>query len=339
MKNFLMAALGAVALMSSMTSCSSEEPTSPVTPNESTTVSFTGISPQGFHSRSGLEELMSRLICAVYDTDGNLVISKEYVDQELAAITSDGKFSVQFNLVKNGKYRVFFWSDVTSDGEKYDVDLTNHKVSTRHLDIAENDFFRAAFMYDDPTPIVPEQQTEYNITLRSPFAEVRLASNQMNTPTVKNLYPDGVYCVFGTPGTERWERSLPNIYDFWTGTASSDSDGLLDLCEFHQDYNNNIEGYATLFDHQFFVNRSGSALDASFALDDKPACDYQMQEGGGRWFKSVSIGQTVFKQNTRYTYLDNGGEGGDGGGGLFGSQTSFSVVVDDSFDSSAEIVL
>lgn len=339
MRNFLMAALGAVALVSSMTSCTSEEPSSPVTSNEATTVSFTGIAPKGIHSRSGMEELMGRLICAVYDTDGNLVLSQEYVDQELTAITSDGKFSVQFNLAKNGKYRVFFWSDVITDGEKYDVDLKNHKISTTHLDTGDNDFLRTAFMYDDPTPIVPAQQTEYNLTLRSPFANVRLASNQMNTPAVKNLYPDGVYCVFGIPGTERWERSLPNIYDFWTGTASSDSDGILDLCEFHIDYSNEIDGYLTLFDHQFFVNRSGSALDASFALDDKPACDYQTQEGGGRWFKSVSVGQTVFKQNTRYTYLDNGGEGGDGGGGLFGSQTSFSVVVDDSFDSSSEIIL
>ena len=209
------------------------------------------------------------------------------------------------------------------------------------MGIFDNDNLREAWMYDAQSVISPAEHASYDITLKRPFAHVRLASNQMDNPAVMNLYRSGVTVIFGVQGTQRWERKLPSQYDFWTGKTIEHNDDIIDLTDWSESklLNNHIDGYSTLFDHYFFVNREGSSMDVSFALDDTYACDYQTQEGGGQYFKSVAVGQTLFKQNCRYTYLDNGGESGDGGGGIFGSQTSFSVTVDDNFDNTSDTTL
>lgn len=352
MKKFVLTAMGVVAMMSSLASCSNEEPMpvpgnpnagtipSVVTGGELQTVTFTGNMPRGVHARSWAVNDVTELVCGIFDTEGTLVIEKTYSGTELAEIKSADKFSVKFNLAKNGKYRAFFWAHRGGEGF-YEISLSRHKVDIAdHLIIFDNDAIREAWMYDDPTVISPAEQTSYDIILKRPFAHVRLASNQMEDPAVKNLYRSGVTVIFGAAGTERWERKLPTSYDFWTGKTVDSSYDLLDLTDWmpSASLNNVIDGYQTLFDHYFFVNREGSTIDASFALDDTHACDYQTQEGGGQYFKSVAVGQTLYKQNCRYTYLDNGGEGGEGGG-IFGSQTSFTVTVDDDFDNSSDTTL
>ncbi len=349
MNKYLLGVTGGLMAMAAMTSCSSEEP-NPVTTLETPdcipsvetsgelqTVTFGGMIPQGVHAR-GLADYPSdqyHLTAAIYDLQGNLVLSEEY--QKVDATQS---FSVKFNLAKEGQYRAVFIAETEHDtawktdleAKTVSVGAANHSVQWR----ATEDL--PLFIWDDPVVIKPSEQSSYSVVLKRPTAEVILLSNQMNEPAVANIFKSGINVAFGKQA-ESYGYKLAYMnksYNFWTGKAEADKgNAAVSSSMWSAVTMPGYEGYTVLCKGQFFVDRgTGSSYNLAFGLTPSDNSANPIP---------YSLGDINCKPNTRYYVVDKGSNGGGGGdepgGGLFYNVTTFSMDIDEEYSSDSSITL
>ena len=348
MKKYLLGALGAMAFATLYSSCSSDEPVpapvnesqtdipSVVTDGQLQTVSFDGSIPVGVHSR-GLADLADNnyhLTAAIYDTSGTLVLSQEYDN-----IDSSKPFSIKLNLAKDGKYRAVFIAQAVV-GTIWDVNLESKKISLKSSEFSvswrpKDDL--PLFIWDEPTTIDPASQTSYSVVLKRPLAEIILISNQMSNPTVAAIFKSGTNVTFGSMAKNYGYQAarMCKSYNFWNGVAEDESTGSpVNASMFASLTLPGYEGYTVLCKGQFFVNRSnGSEYDVAFGLTPVD---------GSASTIGHDLGKTTFKRNSRYVYVDNGGgqePGGNEGGGLFNTVTTFSMDINADYDSDGSVNL
>lgn len=338
MNKYLLGVAGGLMAIVTMTSCSSEEPNpmlsletpsdipSVETSGELQTVTFGGTIPQGVHAR-GLADYSSdqyHLTVAIYDLQGNLVLSEEY--QKVDASQS---FSVKFNLAKDGQYRAVFIAETEYntiwktdlDAKTVSVSAANNSVQWRKTEDIP------LFIWDDPVVIKPAEQSSYSVVLKRPTSEIILLSNQMNEPAVANIFKSGINVAFGKR-TEIYGYRMSYMYksyNFWTGKAEDEKvDVAVSSSLWSTVTMPGYEGYTVLCRGQFFVDReTGSNYNLAFGLTPSDNSADPIP---------YSLGEINCKPNTRYYVVDNGSNGGGGdepGGGLFYNVTTFSMNIDE----------
>lgn len=167
----------AAAGMLLATSCQNDELDSVMANGDESTVSFTialdgEVSARTRAISDGLT--VNNLYWEVYDSEGNEV---ETLKGDKSNAFSGGKAEVKFDLAKGQTYTFAFWAQ--KDDAYNTDDLTNVVLDCAGT-VAGNDENRDAFYsYTEPITIGDGANSEHNVTLKRPFAQLNLAVSDL----------------------------------------------------------------------------------------------------------------------------------------------------------------
>lgn len=225
----------ALASMMFATSCSSDEVTPP-TSSEETTVTFTAQLPEVIGSRAetsnyfGDGKKASRLQYAVYridDENGTETWTHiPSLDGETTISTTLGTADVTLKFAKMINYKVVFWasapnSPYTFVSENICISLTDNDIESK-----ANDDTYDAFYAVENVSILPGSNTNENVTLKRPFAQLNIGTQDfddyqtLSGKTITNVeikLPS--YSIFSFK-TENFESPLEGLY--FEGTIPTD---------------------------------------------------------------------------------------------------------------------
>lgn len=333
--------LGGMAFALAVASCSSDEPTSapdtqggnpPVESGEVATVTFSADIPAGMRSRTVDPEPefsaadLTHLYCGIYtQASQSLVVKQILSGDELKAAIQDGKISVKFTLNKTDNYIAWFWGDNSTSQL---VDLEN---KTARIDDFKHSYNSYAFC-SEKIAVNLNNATHYTVSLRRPYAEIALVSDQTETSVFQAKYTTGPFMMFGKPvsSNNNGDVELPESWNFMTDQLTWKTYHIdTTFTDFKNDsYHQIYDGCKTMMIRPVLVGYTPQEARYSFRIYDTPV-------PAGSHF-SVDTKPMSLQRNKRYIFVDKGDNGGGGsgddGGSIFTTKTTFSVIIDNNFE-------
>lgn len=334
-----MAALAMVA-----TSCSQEGPDVPApdtsdipavtTGGTLKTVTFSGKLPEGIRSRANGDPSasfsdMMHFYCGIYDVSGNLILQKvmDNPGEIATAGGSQGEVNVSFKLADGTNYYAFFWTDNAPSTTTH-VDLAAH---TATIDLACHSWDFNAFC-SELIPVNTSTATQYDVTLKRPYAEVVFVSNMTEDPVFLNRYPSGPFAVFGKRATDKTLATvkLPTGWDFFKDELTWEENFWYTDFKQTNSYMELVDGCKTKMVRNLLIGRTPQEIDAVFKFLDSPSSTSP--------YIVATVPARSYEANKRYIFVDKVDNSGSGGGVFFGS-TTFNVVIDSDLDNSSQVTL
>ncbi len=181
--------LAIFALLLSTASCSDEQFAGDLTGGE-TTVTFNAQLPAGLQTRvAGDGKTATTLSYAVYEQgETTPVITSE---DEVTFVNKQATISLK--LAKGKTYDFLFWADSyeKDDAENpYDVDFATQTLTVDYTDAKSNDEARDAFF--GTAKVEVKGAVSQNITLKRPFAQLNIGTNDMEAAKTAGLKTDAL---------------------------------------------------------------------------------------------------------------------------------------------------
>ncbi|MCM1491460.1 MAG: hypothetical protein NC095_11660 [Muribaculum sp.] len=304
------------------------------------------------------------------------------------AVKNGDKFTMLFRMPKiydPTKIKVFFWagnsedavaiSNNTSTTSGINLNFQNRCVSVdpKYLNggnstIAEYDSFAGYFQLSTTTNV-----TNYNlkVTLKRPFAQIHILSDEFTTPSVKAAYTNGITVV---PGFGRYAATSSNIAQELVSPTTWFYDSSLSLnpsykqheymfTQTNYEYVNNLADtwptrttfkerdfhylgcYLVFAPNDASANIQGATATGNTAKYSK--LNVAIRKTGDALsssiFKAVDLPADGIRANNRYVVYNtkktgNGdGDGGEGGGGFVSDSYAFEIVADNNWSGTSEI--
>lgn len=356
MKKTVLYLLGGVMLMFAASSCSSDEPTvgstDPSTDINSGTskITITANLPETVRSRSAADNSpanpllqagdMKNFYLGVWDMPMNGQTPQMLCDpiqlhgDELASLIENGKFVVNLEVPRSALMRIVCWTD-NYDDQIFAIvnegDETGVICGFPEAVVSSYDKFAFA---GDATKSGKEDST-LEITLKRPYAEVAVVSNQTETESFKTFWQDRLYTGLGF--VEKPDNKVNYKLPIGCVRTNKRKEILYQeqntpiVQHFSEaDYPELIEGYKTLIMAKLFCADGGvgygeTTLEAPFKIAFSREANQVpiFTEVTSKIFDNVS-----FKANTRYIFVDNN-ENGDRWNGEF----NLSLTIDSNIDS------
>lgn len=357
MKKTVLYLLGGVMLMFAASSCSSDEPTvgstDPSTDINSGTskITITANLPETVRSRSAADNSpanpllqagdMKNFYLGVWDMPMNGQTPQMLCDpiqlhgDELASLIENGKFVVNLEVPRSALMRIVCWTD-NYDDQIFTIlnegDETGFLCGLHETVVSSYDKFAFAGSFGASG----KTDRTIELTLRRPYAEVAVVSNQTETESFKTFWQDRLYTGLGFmegPEETKTKYKLPIGY-FNTNKRKEiiyqEQETTIEQRFAEADYPELIEGYKTLVMAKLLcveggLNSSGTTLEAPFKISfsREPNTVPLFTEVTSKIFDNLS-----FKANTRYIFVDNN-ENGDRWNGEF----NLTLTIDSDFDS------
>ena len=181
--------LAIFALLLSTASCADEQFAGDLTGGE-TTVTFNAQLPSGLQTRTaGDGETATTLSYAVYEH--GKTTPEITSEDEVTFVNRHATLSLK--LAKGKTYDFIFWADAygKNDAENpYDVDFATQTLTVDYSDAKSNDEARDAFF--GMAKVDVKGAVSENITLKRPFAQLNIGTNDMEAAKASGLNPEAL---------------------------------------------------------------------------------------------------------------------------------------------------
>lgn len=379
------------------TSCQqAEEPQSPANPGDGEVNEWTldvnlpddmktraaASNSQGSDGLYSFTREIDKIWYAVYYENKLLYTCKS--DEAPQAVKSGDKFTLLFRLAKlydPTKVEIFFWAgnsednvtvtDGTTASNGINLNFNNCCVSVdpKYLNgnnsvIAEYDSFAGYFQLSNTKNV-----TNYNlkVTLKRPFAQIHVLSDEFANASVKTAYPNGIVAV---PGFGRNAATSSNLSTEMVSPTTWFYDNSISLSpafkqneysftqtnyEFTNTLSNNWPERTTFKERDFhylgcylvFAPSADATLKGATATGNTAAytkLNLAIRKPGealsSSLFKAVDLPASGIKANNRYVVYNKkktGDGDGEGGGGFVSDSYAFEVLVDNTWNGTTDV--
>ena len=207
--------LAIFALLLSTASCSDEQFAGDLTGGE-TTVTFNAQLPAGLQTRTAGDGMTATTLSyAVYEQgETTPVITSE---DEVKFV--NGQATLSLKLAKGKTYDFLFWADSyeKDDAENpYNVDFATQTLTVDYTDAKSNDEARDAFFGTEKVAV--KGAVSQNITLKRPFAQLNIGTNDMAAAQTAGLKTDALQSSVKVSGIFSSMNLMTGIPDPSTST-------------------------------------------------------------------------------------------------------------------------